>query len=166
MSERLTLARLALANALEIYAPMNASRGAAIEAVRNSTDELEAAAREDERSLVSASKLFKESEAAIRADERAKVLTEVNRGDYDLPAFEDKVRADERAKVLAEVDAASGVGGPAIGKPDHLPEPLGRDADAPVPLAPPPQVPPLAPPPQAPSEKPDAPAASKAGKRK
>jgi hypothetical protein len=46
-TERLTVARLALSNLLEIYAPMNAGRTAALDALRAGVDELEAAVRED-----------------------------------------------------------------------------------------------------------------------
>lgn len=47
-AERLIAARLALTNLLEIYAPCNVGRTAALEALRGGVDEFEVAVREDE----------------------------------------------------------------------------------------------------------------------
>lgn len=74
-NERLTTARLSLSRLLEIYTPIHAGRDAALKALQEGVERFERAIREDESAW---------DEAAIRADERAKLGARASLTDEEL----------------------------------------------------------------------------------
>jgi hypothetical protein len=71
---RVESARAQLTHLLEMYTPSGAIREVALQRLHEGVKQFELAVREEEHTLVKASELFKDSEEAIRADERTKVL--------------------------------------------------------------------------------------------
>jgi hypothetical protein len=129
-----TAARLKLSALLEMYTPCNASRTAALDALRKGVEEFETEVRADERAQVLAAQPatiplnFTETPAAppaTPADPQFTPPPQVPSGELAQAASE--ARAGEQRTVLAE-------------EGDHLPEPLGRDADAPADVIPPADV--------------------------
>lgn len=139
-----TEARLKLSALLELYTPCNASRTAALHALREGVTAFEAEIRADERAKVLAEQPatiplnFTEAPAPppSLADAQFTPPPQVPSGELAQAASE--ARAGERATVLADD------GG-------HLPEPLGNDADAPADVIPPANVTTVAAPPTIPS---------------